>query len=107
MKAFADDQHAAPKLDASDSWVTKRARPILQPCASRSGIVDSMKQRRHQMRLTEATLANHDDWPALVRPYRLYAFQKVVRRVRNLQEVLCRNLASPCSPRWKALSPFL
>src|SRR5581483_4939658 len=96
MKALADDQHTIPKLNTSDTRISKPVRPVLQPCSGRSGIVAGMEQCRHQMGLTEATFANHNDRATLVRADRFNTLQKVMRRVRNLQKVLCRHLRGAC-----------
>jgi hypothetical protein len=47
-----------------------------------------MVERGHQVRLTQATLANHDYWSALVGADGLDTLQKVMGWICDLQELL-------------------
>jgi len=49
-------------------------------------------QRRHQVRFTEAALADDHDWTPLVRANSLDAFQEIVRGIGDFQKCLRRDL---------------
>jgi len=88
VKALTDHRHSAAQPNLADLWITQGGGPGIQPRPRRGRIVDCVVQRSHQVRLTEAPLADHHDRTPLVRADCLDPFQQIMGRIRDLQEFL-------------------
>ena len=95
MKALADHRHSTAQPDLADLRITQGGGPGVQPRTRRGRIVDCVVERGHQVRLTEAPLADHHDRTPLVRADRLDPFQQIVGRIRDFQELLGCDLSRP------------
>ena len=92
MQAFADDVHPVAQRDLADVGVGQRGYPRSEPCAGRGRVGHRVVERGHQVRLAEASLADHDHGTALVGADGFDALQQVVRGIGDLQELLGRDL---------------